>query len=375
MINYIPAYYLNKSNIHDLKENWWHGKCPFRHNSMLVSAYYFMKDPNFREHYKIPRENFNLVIDSGGFQKMSLGGECDKRRVLEWQEKNGDVALSYDTPLGPDDRTSSIRDKQSETAKNAYFMIDEAQKPSVKKYAVFHGRNLSELDNMFSLYKENGDLSKFDGYAIGSLVPVAGNVSLITRILTIFIEKLKEELDSGYKTAWHKPIHIFGLSSRNMIPIFAYLSRTYNIDISFDSNSFCNNDLRGDFIVNFEQNKSVFLDNRNSIKNKRKIKRIPCACPVCKNQLIDEYDVGDHRKMRYVLMHNLYQIINYTAIFRSLMDDKEAYFKYVKDMSEVCEALSFIDRVRTRGLEKVLTQDNYGNKTFGHKHVGLGEFM
>ena len=369
MINYIPAYYLNKSNIHDLKENWWHGKCPFRHPSMLVSAYYFMKDPDFREHYKIPREGFNLVGDSGGFQQMTLGGECNPRRVIEWQEKNCDIALPYDKPLGLDDEKATIMDKQEFTADNAYFMIANATNPNVKKYAVFHGRNFEELDNMFSLYKENGDLSKFDGYAIGSLVPVAGNVPLITRILTIFIEKLRSE---GCNP---KPIHIFGLSSRNMIPIFAYLSRVYDIDITFDSNSFCNNDLRGDFIINFEQNKSVFLDNRNSIKNKRKIKRIPCACPVCKNQLIDEYDVGDHRKMRYVLMHNLYQIINYTAIFRSLMDDKEAYFKYVKDMSEVCEALSFIDRVRTRGLEKVLTQDNYGNKTFGHKHVGLGEFM
>lgn len=369
MINYIPAYYLNKSNIHDLKENWWHGKCPFRHPSMLISAYYFMKDPDFRNHYKIPKENFTLQGDSGGFSHMTLGGECDKRRVLEWQEKNCDVAFSYDKPLGPDDDKTTIRDKQSETAKNAYFMIDNAIKPQVSKYAVFHGRNIWELDIMFDFYKGNGNLNRFDGYAIGSLVPIAGNVPLITRILTIFIEKLKK---TG---VGHKPIHIFGLSSRNMIPIFAYLSRVYNIDISFDSNSFCNNDLRGDFIVNFENNKSVFLDNRNSITKERKIKRIPCACPVCKNQLIDDYDARDHRKMRYVLMHNLYQIINYTAIFRSLMDDKDAYFKYIKDMSEVCEALSFIERAKTRGLEKVLSQDNYGNKTFGHKHVGLGEFM
>lgn len=369
MINYIPAYYLNKSNIHDLKENWWHGKCPFRHNSMLISAYYFMKDPNFREHYKIPKEGFNLIGDSGGYQQMSLGGECNPRRVIEWQEKNCDIALSYDKPLGPDDDTSSIRDKQEFTAKNAYFMIDEAQKPSVKKYAVFHGRNLNELTKMFTLYNENGNIHRFDGYAIGSLVPIAGNVPLITRILTIFLENIKGLVNGKF------PIHVFGLSSRNMIPIFAYLSRVYEIDISFDSNSFCNNDLRGDFIVNFENNKTVFLDNRNSIRKEREIKRIPCACPVCKNQLIDEYDANDHRKMRYVLMHNLYQIINYTAIFRSLMDNKEAYIKYVSTMKEVFDAICFIDKVRVNGLERVLSQDNYGSKIFGHKHTGLGEFM
>ena len=369
MINYIPSYYLNKSNIHDLKENWWHGNCPFRHPSMLVSAYYFMKDPNFREHYKVPIENFTMMGDSGGYSQMTLGGVCEPRRVLEWQEKNCDIALSYDYPLGPNDNKATIRDKQSDTVKNAYFMIDEGSNPVVLKYAVFHGRNLEELDNMFSLYNEHGNLLGFDGYAIGSLVPIAGNVSLITRILIIFIEKLK---DVGVGS---KPIHVFGLSSKNMIPIFAYLSRVYDVDITFDSNSFCNNDLRGDFVINFEQNKSVFLDNKNSIKEARKIKRIPCACPVCKNQLIDEYDAGDHRKMRYVLMHNLYQIINYTAIFRSLMDNKEAYMKYISDMKEVFDAISFIDKVRVVGLEKVLTQDNYGSKTFGKTHSQLGEFM
>ena len=48
--------------------DWWSENAFFKYDSMLVSAYYGREIPNYRDFYHIPRKNFTLFGDSGGFQ-------------------------------------------------------------------------------------------------------------------------------------------------------------------------------------------------------------------------------------------------------------------------------------------------------------------
>jgi len=333
-----------------MQDNWWEESSPFTYNTGLISTYYGISDYNYREKFKIPKD-FILFADSGGFQNMTLNSILSPEKVLQWQEKNADIGFTFDYPILENDSIETKRKKQIKTVEKAYLTLKE--KKDIKLYAVIQGHSLIEQSFIINKYKEMGNFELFDGYAIGGLVPLSGKKMLLTQVLTIFMEQIKE-----YK----KPVHFFGLSGKNTMPIINYLSKAYDIPITFDSSSAIYGMSNRRFWIDMYNRDILKLSNRNDTL----IQELPCDCPVCKKFTINDFCENE----RLIGLHNLYKIIKYQKILRILSKDIEAYKSFCKDKKQY---FSFIDEVRKNGLEETLNI-HYGhfNK---HKTKSLKEFF
>jgi len=74
--------------------SWWNGNF-FHYKYGLISAYYGIYDFNFRERIKFPRDGI-LVADSGGLQSLTQNWQEEVIKILRWQERNADIALTFD---------------------------------------------------------------------------------------------------------------------------------------------------------------------------------------------------------------------------------------------------------------------------------------
>jgi queuine/archaeosine tRNA-ribosyltransferase len=150
MANYIPAempalvlhYLENKQN----KSLFWGTKTSvIQYPFMLVSTYFGLKVPNFRDELKKYdlMDNFLIFGDSGGFQNYSMNANLNPIDVLRWQEKNCDIAATFDYPIGPDDNNNKIKEKQIKTVDNAYMALNNKQ-TNIKIYAAVQGHSIDE---------------------------------------------------------------------------------------------------------------------------------------------------------------------------------------------------------------------------------------
>jgi len=303
---------------HNYELTWWNNKSHFNYNYLLISAYHGKKYDNMKEILN-PIDNFEIIGDSGGFQNMSLKAILKPIDVLRWQEKNCTIGLTFDLPILKDDNYLIKKEKQIETVKNAYIALNERQNKKLKLYAVFQGHTIDEQKFIFNEYKLKGNISDFDGFAIGGLVPLKNNVRKLLLILLTFIENIKE-----YK----KPIHFFGLSGRKIVPLFYYLSLIYEIDITYDSSSMFSGSLRREYWVNY-------IDKKYIINKDCTLKELPCNCDVCKNYKIKDLISNENKSSAYtgriISLHNLVQMINYTEKLKKLtMNDLKQQFPKLK---------------------------------------------
>ena len=67
-----------------------------------MSATYYIKTKNIREKYKFPND-FNIMLDSGGWQNYKGDTGLDVIDVLRWQEANANIGYSLDYPLTEND--------------------------------------------------------------------------------------------------------------------------------------------------------------------------------------------------------------------------------------------------------------------------------
>ena len=63
--------------------DWWTPTSLFHYNSLMVSTFYGLEREDFREYYEIPRKDFLLVTDSGGFQIFSQKVAIEALQVLQ----------------------------------------------------------------------------------------------------------------------------------------------------------------------------------------------------------------------------------------------------------------------------------------------------
>ncbi len=339
-INFIPANlpgvpYMNNSKHKQFKLSWWEENSFYYYPYMLISAFYGIQHKDFRKKFNIS-DDFIIIGDSGGFQNMTQNANLNKLNVLRWQEENCQIGLTFDEPILGNDSEKIKLKKQINTVKNAYYALDNKKKKDFKLYAVFQGHSLDEQKTIHDAYKEEGDITKFDGFAIGGMVPIAGNTCLITKILLTFIDNVKQ-----YK----KPLHFFGISGNKLLPLLIYLQLKLNIPITFDSSSFGGGAIRREFL--FENNKLFFGRNKN-----HNLKEIPCNCPVCKLCLIDDFESKDSKSGGLISLHNLYKIIYNIEKLKSLSTDINLFKDYIKKNypEKVNMLIDYIDEYFENGL-------------------------
>jgi tRNA-guanine family transglycosylase len=214
-----------------------------------------------------------LFVDSGGFKLLTndgINGQDFKitspEDVLHYQIKFGaDILVSLDYPISPNLKESEVKKRIRKSIENAIFLLENKPR-STLAYIAVHGYSKENLKKyiekiLSGLEKENVSLKRIDGIAIGSLVPLKGNIFKILEIVKGCKEVLKEfSLDS-------LPLHVFGISS-TLLPLLVMLG----VD-TFDSSTYLYSAIKG-----------IYLRRGLQRMNIKQLRRKTCDCDICKNE-------------------------------------------------------------------------------------------
>jgi len=351
---YIPAKMesiFDNINYNSKKLSWWEDESFFFYPRLLVSAYYGMKYPNFREHFHV-KDDVALMLDSGGFQNLTLNANLDPIKVLRWQEANGNIGLTFDLPTLKDDTKEVKIRKQLQTVENAYLALDSKQNEKLRLYAVTQGHTFDEQQFIIDKYNEIGDIKRFDGFAMGGIVSIKGDIKFLTNAATVFVNNL-------YK--YKKPLHFLGLSGLNSVPVILYLMNKFDVTTTYDSTSYAVSAKINSFVNPFTLRKDEIP--MGELGNKL-LKEIPCSCPVCSN-IEGIHEFYDRRSVSSALisLHNLWYYIKYDEMLRSLIDDDELFksFIYRNNSLELKECFQYIDYACAEGIVKANQKFNFTN--------------
>lgn len=342
-----PHFLTGKMNEYSL--NWWSPDSFYQYGSMLTSAFYSIQDSaDYREKYHIPRKGFKLLGDSGGFQNSSQSTDLNPVNVLNWQEHNCDVGFILDWPISPAFNANHTKVIQDRTLENAEWALGKWSNKDMKLYSVIHGRNESEIDYMVKKY---GDLSRYSGMALGSLVPKKSDYMYLAYITMLTLEKMQD-----YKL----PVHFFGLSGINSLPVLLHIANKYGIEITFDSASY------GISGSNHREYYNPFTFTKNTITYGTEIdesmtlSRLPCNCPVCsviKNDMVDMIKAKKHTNSvlaSLISLHNLYLTTQIVDMFVSYAEKPKLLRDLVKSVctDTVIRTLDFVDYSFENGIQK-----------------------
>lgn len=195
-----------------------------------------------------------LFVDSGGYKLMNArtfgalpeaGGQENEwdiytspKSILELQLDYGaDIVATLDYPIPPnleDSERQKRREDSIESAKKTIEMIENEELPQLEKrdeppgvYVAIHGYDYESVHWYVSrVLDEVGDNALFDGFALGSLVPVRSNIPILLDI----VQGARNAIPAARRN--ELGLHVFGISG----DLFGLLS-LLGVD-SFDSSSF-----------------------------------------------------------------------------------------------------------------------------------------
>jgi len=196
--------------------------------AVMVSMHYAKQ---MKEKPSVP-----VMIDSGGFASLFKNSKVVQRKglgvieiktddgvkqihpmeVLDFQEKNADVAFTLDfiIPPGMDQKESKKRMKL--TIANAQWAIQNRRRKDMSLFACIQAWDPESAREYAQCYKDEG----FDGVAIGGLVPRAKDTKLILEIVSAVRAEIPD-----------LPIHVFGLGKPEMIDLL-YANGVDSVDSS-----------------------------------------------------------------------------------------------------------------------------------------------
>ena len=201
--------------------------------AVMVSHFYARQMKEDETAIRIP-----MLVDSGGFVSLfadakvrETGGlgviELERdgqlqvtnpQDVLEFQEKVADIAFTLDFPIPPGTETNEASSRLKLTVANALWAIKNRRRRDMPLYACVQGFDAASARECVQAYKG----ARFDGLAIGGLVPRSGDRKLVQEI----VEAVRNEDDSI-------PLHVFGLGSPDMVELL------YSMGVdSVDSSSY-----------------------------------------------------------------------------------------------------------------------------------------
>lgn len=241
-----------------------------------------------------------LFCDSGGFKNLKQGGldgsdfqiDLTQSRVFDMQKKmGGEINVSLDFPIQPDDTYEERQEKARKTAKNAIEFLRISEDYPGARYLPIHGYNYSMIDSYFDqLESVFGGLdisSMFDGVALGSLVPKKDNRDALIDAVSGCKQVMQER---GLNDL---PLHVLGISN-TAIPLLVGLGAD-----SFDSSSYIQAAINGKYYASLTE--TVRVEDADFDE---------CDCPVCSSPLIRDRMRGnsEYRKdqMGPAAVHNQY---------------------------------------------------------------------
>jgi len=324
-------------NHNNATSGWWRETDLFKHNSLLISAYYGMNYKNFRKDLNIP-ENVLLIGDSGGFQNATLSKvKINPVEVLKWQEQNCDIGFILDVPPYDFSGSRSLSGNASElfdeslkeTKQNVERVLPYRNKESkMKWYGVIQGQTYKQQEKWFNELKDY----MFDGWALSP--KPASNPWIVASYLLFAYEK-------GIKN-----IHILQVSGIKCMQVIYYISKYFPKDsiITFDSSSFIKwgSELRKFQLAPFSNN---FISvTKNNISN------LHCDCPICKNVDFQMFKEKGGKNGFFLSLHNLYMKLKENKILNELINNSEEEFKKMCS-NEILECFEYIDYSIQNGIK------------------------
>jgi len=197
--------------------------------------------------------SFNGIVfsDGGGFSKDS--SRWSQKQIIEFQlEIGADIATTLDYPV-------SLRTPWFERTKAYRSLLNalEAERLNCGKMlllASVHARTRLELENSIRYLEKHG---AFDGYAIGSLIPLQSKTFDIIGLVM-----------AARRAAGNKHLHIYGLAGCSLYLLMFYIGAD-----SVDSQGFL---LSG-------ANKEYYLPGGRSVKKGQLGENpLPCKCQICR---------------------------------------------------------------------------------------------
>ncbi|MDG5761338.1 tRNA-guanine transglycosylase [Natronococcus sp. A-GB1] len=194
-----------------------------------------------------------VFADSGGYGFQTDEVDTTPERILEaQQELDADILGTVDRPLSRNNRDAENQHRISESTEYALAASDHHDGEELL-FASVHGLDPETVRNNINYLENHGD---FDGYALGSLVPVRTDYEKVIRLVL------------AARRTTEKHLHVYGLGGLVYQPLLLYLG----VD-SFDSTAFIRSAANRNYLIpGFGgQELSTVTD----------LAYLPCSCPVC----------------------------------------------------------------------------------------------
>ncbi|WP_158298343.1 tRNA-guanine transglycosylase [Halorubrum sp. SD626R] len=248
-----------------------------------------------RSEMGVPKSTI-IFADSGGFDFRSEELDTTPEKSLETQQAiEADILGTVDVPLSRENRERENDRRAEENIQRALSASDSHNGDGLL-FASVHGYDPETIQNGIRYLEKNGE---FDGYALGSLVPIRTDYEKVTKLIL------------AARRATDKHLHAYGLGGLVYQPLLLYCG----VD-SFDSSAFIRSAGNRNYLI-----PGFGGEELRHIKN---LEYLPCACPVCKDRTLD-----DVRKDRDALVkHNLWALALELRRFRYMVEageDVESY--------------------------------------------------
>ncbi|MDO9502774.1 hypothetical protein [Falsiroseomonas sp.] len=178
-----------------------------------------------------------LICDSGGYQiahkQLHINGDGDRRRILRWQERLADYAITLDAPPGPIAQKKpgymykTTADCLRATCEHLDFMRDNRGSSDVQFLNVLQGNTPEEADIWYDTVKDYPT----EGWAIAGVL--RHNMFELTRRMIVMLGEKK----LGDRPRW---VHVLGTAELDAAVMLTGAQRMLNdmgvpVRISFDT--------------------------------------------------------------------------------------------------------------------------------------------
>ena len=251
----------------------------------------------FREELGVPDSTI-VFADSGGFDYASEAVDTTPEATLETQRAiEADIFGTVDVPLSRENRSMQNDQFVGSNVERA-LVASDCHDGDALLFASVHGHDPETIRNGIRYLERHGD---FDGYALGSLVPIRTDYKKVTKLIL------------AARRTTDKHLHVYGLGGLVYQPLLLYLG----VD-SFDSSAF----------IRSAGNRNYLLPGFGGepLGNIDSLQYLPCSCPVCGPRPLDE--IRENREL--LVRHNLWALVAELRRFRYMIEaseDIEAYLE------------------------------------------------
>jgi len=344
--------------------NWWEPNSWFEHPYMLITAFYGIEEPDFREKYNIPKEGFELFGDSGGFQNYKGDRGLKPLDVLRWQEKNCDIGFSLDYPLIVKDNGTDVKIKNKYSINNINNIINKRENYDMGYYACVHGWNEKQIKDYHNSLPKDG----IDGWGVGECSATDDSAEGIISRIALEVSLNENKL----------PMHILGCCSALMIGFLALVEKKEGITISYDSTAYSNGAMYRWFHLNGMKKDKAKLNADVSDKDVKLLLK-ECGCPICKDAKISDLKGSDSEAGTLISLHNLWHEIQMDKDITKMTEKPKDLFKFLwkgyNDRGRYNRIIRMMKEYLDTDLDRFVKKYPYNNKFNAHRNVQLESWL